>query len=109
MHYGTANALKREGMIKGLIHEATALKQERVTLKHERHQIQIRKEEAILSKALLANAPVLPLYCFVFGAVRAFEAIVPVLRPWLRALFRLVMYSCFRALAVEACARDLAN
>jgi hypothetical protein len=59
MHYGTANALKREGMIKGLIHEATALKQERVTLKHERHQIQIRKEEAILSKALLANAPVL--------------------------------------------------
>jgi hypothetical protein len=51
----------------------------------------------------------LPLFCFVFGAVRAFEAIVPVLRPWLRALIRLVMNSRICALAVEACARDLAN
>jgi hypothetical protein len=51
----------------------------------------------------------LPLFCLGFGAVRAFEAIVPVLRLWLRALIRLVMCSRFSALAVEACARDLEN
>jgi hypothetical protein len=50
----------------------------------------------------------LPLFCLGLGVVRAFEAIVPVLMPWLRALIHLVMHSGFSALAVEACARDLA-
>jgi hypothetical protein len=42
----------------------------------------------------------LQLFCFGFGVVRDLEAIVPVLKPWLCALIRLVMHSRFCALAV---------
>jgi hypothetical protein len=56
-HYVTANALKRENMIKKRILEATALKQERVTLNHERHQIKTVNKRLCLA-TLYSPTPV---------------------------------------------------